>query len=42
MSDADLDHAVDVGEFVNADPPSDKCIISGKPATEMAVFSQAY
>lgn len=43
MSDEELNHAVENGAFRGSDlPKGTKCIITGEPATEMAIFSQAY
>ncbi len=43
MTDEELTAGIESGEFSGAhDVSSEKCIITGEPATEMAVFSQAY
>ena len=42
VSDSDLDSAIETGAFPESETTSDKCIITGETATEMAVFAQAY
>nr|HMS24780.1 hypothetical protein [Acidimicrobiia bacterium] len=42
VSDSDLDSAIETGAFPESETTSDKCIITGEAATEMAVFAQAY
>jgi prolyl-tRNA synthetase len=43
MSDTELDTAIESGAFAGSDPAKGaKCIVTGEPATEMAIFSQAY